>query len=80
MKNSFGLLKYLKNLKTRFAEIELFNIHYQIDKQKLDNLILPKVRTKIYCLIKESVSNTIKNIKASELNIIICLTKQNVLY
>lgn len=66
MKNSFGLLKYLKNLKTRFAEIGLLNIHYQIDKQKLDNLILPKVRTKIYYLIKESVSNTIKNVKASD--------------
>lgn len=69
--NSFDLLKYLENLKTRFAEIGLLDIHYEIDKQKLDNLILPKVRTEIYYLIKESVSNTIKHAQASELNITI---------
>lgn len=69
----FDVVAYLENIKNKFSEIGLLNIESTADKEKINAELPPQIKTELYYLIKECVSNTLKHANASTLKINITL-------
>ncbi|MFC6098284.1 ATP-binding protein [Flavobacterium qiangtangense] len=74
---NFNLIAYIENIQNRFSEIGLLNIIFDADTKNLETMLTSNIKSEIYYLIKESVSNTLKHANATQLIIKISFEKTN---
>ncbi len=68
-KDFIDIKEYILTIKTKFEEIGMLRVHYECnDEKKLSNLSY-KIRTTIYHILKETISNTLKHAKSNNITI-----------
>ncbi len=68
-KDFIDIKEYILTIKTKFEEIGILNIQYECnDEKKLSNLSY-KIKTTIYHILKEAISNTLKHAKSNNITI-----------